>query len=324
VSKSKKLNHTELLPNGNGYDDLRINLPLAYANQEDNRFQSCQTYKRWRVINRLSFYTTAVLQKTKMLEPLIMCGFFRKWFADFEEYWRTALGGRPLCIADFHALRHHYRTKVQNPKDYQWNDAYQHLENWQQPHNIYSTFSYVYSLALRPIRGHKSLTYLTPGMRVLEYGCSMAPYYRNWKKYYNHIDASWTLMDIANFPFHYARHLYMSDKAVKGMPVIKPEVFDGPIPDGDIYDFIIITTVFEHLHKPWTVARHLLDHLAPGGIFVFDYIMPAEAHELDTPGGIKERHDTLKLLSDNLTILHGSLNNKLHDSVGLCIGRKKV
>jgi SAM-dependent methyltransferase len=312
------------LPGGNGYDDLRINLPAAYSRQ-DEAYKSAKknTVRKSFLRNKLSFFTTALLQKTRYMEPLVMCGFVKKWFTDFEDYWRNALNGRPLYIADFHALRHAYRLKVQNPADYRWDSPDLHLANWQKPHNIYSTFSYVYGLALRPIRAYKAFRHLSAGMRALEFGCSLAPYYRTWKNYYNHIPVSWTLTDIANFPFHYARHLYMRDDAVTDMPVISPEKFDQPLEDGKVYDFIVITTVFEHLHKPLTIARHLLDHLAPGGIFVFDYILSGEATELDTPGGVKERTETLQFLSENLTILSGSLDN-INESVGLCIGQKKT
>lgn len=309
------------LPGGNGYDDMRIDLVAAYALQ-DLRSATVITKSAsscW-LVCKLSFCWAALLQKAKISEPLAMSGFSHRWFDGFEEYWRAVLGGRPLCLADFHALRHSYRVKVQKGYDYEWDTSQKHLENWQLPHNIYSTFSYVYKAAIRPISAYKVFRYLQGDMRVLEYGCSLAPFYRNWRSYFSYIRSTWTLMDIANFPFHYARYLYMGDDAVESMPVISPNNFDAPIAAGVIYDFIIVTTVFEHLHRPLTVARHLVDHLAPGGFFVFDYVL-SQADELDTPGGLAERLSTLKFLSESLILVRGCLEGA-NRSVGLCICQK--
>ncbi|HEU6438343.1 MAG TPA: methyltransferase domain-containing protein [Nitratidesulfovibrio sp.] len=310
------------LAGGNDYEDLRVDLPAAYALQDAwLSTMPRRSHSRPAAINLLRFWGAALLQKSKRLEALAMTGVARAWFDEFNAYWENCLGGRPLNVADFHALRHAYRVRFQRRDEFKWGDAAQHVVNWQAPANIYSTLSYVYGLAVRPLRGHRLLAKLKPGMRVLEYGCSLAPYYRNWRDYYSHVRASWVLMDIANFPFHYARYAYAQDAAVENMAVIPPECLDVPLDGMGMFDVIVITTVFEHLHKPLTVAKHLLEHLNRGGMFVFDYIL-SDAEDLDTPMGLLERNATLQFLKDVLVIEEGDMS-RLEGSVGLCIGRKR-
>lgn len=310
------------LPGGNDYEDIRIDLPAAYALQ-DAWLRTVQKRSRRRLAatNFFRFWTTALLQKSKRLEAAAMTGLARGWFDEFSAYWEHCLGARPLCVADFHALRHAYRVRFQHHGDLEWSNATSHVANWQTPRNLFSTFSYVYGIAVRPLRGHHLLRRLKPGMRVLEYGCSLAPYYRNWRDCFSHVRASWVLTDIPNFPFHFARYTYAGDAAVESMPVISPDRLDAPLEGMGKFDAIVITTVFEHLHKPLTVAKHLLDHLNEGGLFAFDYIL-SDAEELDTPAGLAERDETLAYLENALRIEHGDMSRPA-ESIGLCIGRKR-
>jgi len=45
------------------------------------------------------------------------------------------------------------------------------------------------------------------------------------------------------------------------------------LPLTESYDVIVISEVFEHLHNPLAVARHLVEHLKPGGRLWENYLV---------------------------------------------------
>jgi len=265
-----------------------------------------------------------LLKKMNLWETVVTIGVKRKWFDQFLDYWINVLGGLSLNVSDFHQLRFHYRKIAHantHLKQLSWNNEAEHLHNWQTPDNLYLTFNYVTKCALHPFRSRQLLKVLDKDMRVLEYGCSLAPMYRTYREYLNHIPTQWVLADIPNFPFHYARQVYARDLEVEQFVTITEELFDDPLKNVQRnFDVIIVQEVFEHLHKPLHIAEYLVNRLNDGGLFFFDYAV-SDAQGLDTSAALIERQSTLEYLSGKLEVVHGDFQNG--EISGRCIGRKR-
>ncbi len=310
------------LPGGNYFDNVMIDVEKSIQIQEQwiNNVQKhtvCQSRSK----NYFNLACLVLAKKTHFHEFLVNVGLNRQWFDEFVDYWRDALDGRPLTVLDFHNLRFHYRTKSQYTRTLNWDNPQEHLKNWQSPNNTSSIFNYVYKLALQPISSRRLPRILKENMRILEYGCSLAPMYRTWRKYFNHIPTQWVLADIANLSFHYARHTYGRDLEAEFV-LIKEDMFSDPLKQVDeAFDLIVVSEVFEHLDKPRYIAEYLLNRLNKGGLFYFDYIR-SEAIGLDTVAGLEERIPTLEFLSSKLEFVYGNFHIE-DKSLGTCIGRKR-
>jgi SAM-dependent methyltransferase len=201
-----------------------------------------------------------------------------------------------------------------------WNSPAEHVQNWQEPSFLYQTLWIVRKIAIFPIVGYRLWPLVKRNSTILEYGCGVAPYYYCYRRYFTHLGCRWTLADIPNFTFHYAKYLYRHDPDLEFV-TIHPSDFANPLGDKAKVDVVILTTVLEHLDDPTFVAGYLLDRLAPGGLFVFDYII-SEGLGLDTPAARDKHRECLSLILDRVDVLHGKA--KLGESVGLCIARKKM
>jgi SAM-dependent methyltransferase len=310
------------LPDGNRFTDLRLDIAASIAAQEPWLTQvPKRSVRRSLLANYTHLAAYVALRRLGFWEPAVNVGLIRDWFDEFSDYWSKSLGGRHLTVLDFHQIRFLFRKRFARLTDFSWNSTDQHLANWQLPENIHATFHFLYREALEPVRSRELLTHLRSGMRVLEYGCSLAPMYRTWRSFLSHVRAEWVLADIPNFPFHYSRHTYARD-AEASFCLIAEELFDDPLRhvEGD-FDIIIIHEVFEHLHKPRHLAEYLLRRLRPGGLFYFDYVH-SDATGHDTPAGLADRIKTLQFLEQHLGIIAGDF--EVSDrSLGRCIGRLK-
>ena len=238
----------------------------------------------------------------------------------FRSYWSNILGGRPLPTAlDFLTLLHDYRKRQQHTSELEWSDATQHIDNWQNPRELYATFNSVRKLALQPVLGLQLWQRLPKRARVLEYGCSLAPYYHCYREFFAYKSCSFILADIPNYPFHYAKHLYRNDPDVQFV-TIDAEDFSDPLEEEGNFDAIILTTVFEHLDDPLFVAQYLLGRLNPGGLFAFDYIK-SHGHGLDHPNALASRQQTLKTILDQTEVVYGKVGD-LDEDISFCIARK--
>lgn len=274
--------------------------------------------RRFRRLLRLFF--TGACMRLGIQELLVVNGLRRKWLDEFNGYWSDVLGGRPLPTTfDFLALLHDYRKRQQHTSELEWSDAAQHIENWQDPSEIYATFNSVRKLALRPVLGLQLWKRLPKRARVLEYGCSLAPYYHCYREFFAHKSCEFVLADIPNYPFHYAKYLYRNDTDVKFV-TIEAEDFFNPLKEEGGFDVIILTTVFEHLDDPLFVAEHLLDRLNPGGLFAFDYIK-SHGHGLDHPNALKSREQTIRIILDRTQVVYGDISN-IDEDIGFCIVEK--
>ncbi|MDX9860732.1 MAG: class I SAM-dependent methyltransferase [Rhodospirillales bacterium] len=306
------------LDGGNFFDDLRVDIEKSHVTL--NRLDVRKVRRRKPALLNLGrFAVSGLLQKFKLQEFLAISGLKRRWFNEFHGYWTDVLGGRPLSVLDFFLLLHDYRKKQQHTNALEWTSPERHVQNWQDPSELYSTFAFTRNIALRPIVGPALWRHLPKRGEVLEYGCSLAPYYHCYREFFSHRECRWTLADIANFPFHCARYLYRHDEDV-AFHTIRPDRFRDPLESTKGFDVVILTTVLEHLDDPVFVADYLLARLNPGGLFVFDYII-SEGKGLDTPKALEMRADCLSAILSKVEIVHGKVDAT--KDVGLVIARRR-
>jgi hypothetical protein len=307
----------------NSLDDVRLDLDASFAAQEkwlENAGRRNVSKSRIRNYGRLVFF--AIMKKIGLWNPLVGAGFIRYWLDEFLLFWGV-LRGRPLSVHDFHSLRFHYRLefhRVTSSKEYEWSSSKIHVEHWQRHEALFQVFHYALRYALMPKNIQIMPRVMGQNSRVLEYGCSSAPSYSCWKRYFSHINTKWVLADIANHSFFYAGCVHGRDESVT-THLIKPAAFAHPLKgiEGK-FDVIFINEVFEHLDQPLHIANYLIDRLNDGGRLVFDYII-SDAKGLDTTEGKAQRAETIQVLNNRLKIIYGKIGDASH-STGLCIGQK--
>jgi 2-polyprenyl-3-methyl-5-hydroxy-6-metoxy-1,4-benzoquinol methylase len=308
------------LEGGNYFDDMRINISESH-HRFDNLPKTTQSIKqsKYRNLAKLSFIRLCI--KFGFHEFLVVNGIRRRWLDDFRNYWSNVLNGRPFWnTLDFFMLLHDYRKRQQQTSQLEWDDATQHLANWQHPNQIYTTLHSVRNLAIHPIVNLHPFKKMPPKARILEYGCSLAPYYACYRDFFSHLNCRWVLGDIPNYPFHYAKYLYRNDAEVEFV-TINAEDFSHPLGDTGEFDVIILTTVLEHLDDPLFISEYLLNRLKPGGLFVFDYIK-SDGKGLDHPNALKTREDCIEIILKKTQVIYGRIDD-ITKSIGLCISQKQ-
>ena len=309
------------LEGGNAFDDMRIDIARSHE-----RFASLTPPKkrvqRGRLHNVAKLYLVGLALSLRLHELLVVNGIRRRWLDDFQRYWSGILGGRPFwSTLDFFLLLHDYRKRSQQTTALGWSDASQHVAHWQDPSHLYATLANVRELAIHPIRTLRLWKRVSPGMRLLEYGCSAAPYYHCYREFFTHRRCTWVLADIPNFPFHYAKYLYRGDDGVE-LVTIDADDFAHPLGDRGDFDVILLTTVFEHLDDPLRVFEYLRSRLKPGGLLVFDYIK-SEGKGLDHPAALEMRRACLTRILETMELVEGRIGD-MNESVGLCMARKRA
>lgn len=308
------------LDGGNYFDDMRIDIAESHR-RFAHLSRNAKGSKRSRYRSIITFYLTRIVLRLGIHEFLVVNGIKRRWLDSFQDYWSNILNGRPFWnTLDFFMLLHDYRKRQQHTSQLEWDDPTQHLANWQHPSQIYSTLHNVRRLATHPIVCLPLWKKVSRGVRILEYGCSLAPYYYCYREFFSYLGCKWILADIPTFPFHYARYLYRNDPTVEFITINEGD-FSNPLGEEDDFDVIILTTVLEHLDNPLVVSQYLLERLRPGGLFVFDYIK-SEGKGLDHPKALEMRKECLQSILWRTEVVYGEIND-INDSVGLCIARKK-
>lgn len=310
------------LPAGNLFDDIRLDIHASIRDQEVWLTENARRPVPSGTVlsNRTRLFLYRLLKHLKLWEVAVNCGLNRGWFEEFEQYWYGSLGGRLIDLWDFRHLLFQYRRRFQCQAIPAWSTSDEHVHNWQHPENIFSTFQMVSRAALEPVRSWILPRSLRPGMRILEYGCGIAPMYRTWRRFFAHIPTRWVLADIPGFLFHYARQVHGTDAGVQFV-TITPERFSDPLQgvEGQ-FDIIILQEVFEHLDEPLRLAGYLVDRLATGGLLYFDY-MDTSGNGLDTPAGRDQRRETLRYLKSCLDVVEGDFTSA--DNIpGMVVGRK--
>ena len=306
---------------GNYFDDMQIDIDESHR-RLSRLVRNPRSVRKTKFKNCIRLFLTKVAMRLRIYELLVVNGICKRWFDDFKDYWSAILNGRPFWnTIEFFILLHDYRKKQQYTSQLEWGGAAQHLKNWQKPNGIYSTLQNVRVLATNPSVCSSLWKHISKSARILEFGCSLAPYYYCYREFFSHLDCKWILADIPNFPFHYARYLYRNDAEVEFV-IINENDFLNPLRELDGFDVVILTTVLEHLDDPLFISKYLLKKLKPGGFLVFDYIK-SDATGLDHPNALAMRRDCLRNIMTQVEIISGNIDN-VDESLGLCIGRKKI
>jgi SAM-dependent methyltransferase len=279
----------------NRFDQLEVDIDALHR-EIDGRPRSAERgvrSGRGRLRSTADQFLVRLQQKLSLREAWVRNGLERGWFDDFSRYWSEQLGGRPLwSVLDFFLLAHDYRKRQQLEDTLAWSEGAQHIRNWQRPGQVYSTFQQGERLAMNPLPFLPFWrTVRSAGARVLEYGCSAAPFYHAYRRFFRYRQQSWTLVDLPNYPFHYAKWLYREDPEVEFV-TIDPENFTDPLGRRGGYDAVVLTTVLEHVDDPVRVVQDLWGRLAPGGILLFDFVR-SEGTGLDHPVARDRREEAL-------------------------------
>ena len=205
------------------------------------------------------------------------------WFEEFQRYWVSELGNRPLHPHDFYHLYGVYRQRLQSIEPDLSSDASQ-LESWRDHRIVYYLFSHAYRQALSPLRVQRYARFIPRHGRIAEYGCGTAPIVTALARHYRHLDLALVAADIPHLLFHFMRWRF------RDVPYVTPVAIN---PDDDAalpgpYDVIFCLETFEHLPRPLAALTHFHTVLRPGGVLVLDYIR-SEATYLDTPAALRDR-----------------------------------
>jgi SAM-dependent methyltransferase len=307
------------LEGGNYFDDMQIDIAKSHL-RFDSLPRTPKNIKQSKYRNLAKLLFTRLCLRFGIHEFLIVNGIRKKWLNDFTRYWAHILKGRPFWnTLDFFMLLHDYRKRQQHTSQLEWHDATQHLANWQHPSHIYATLHSVRNLAVHPIVNLNPLRKMPKNGHILEYGCSLAPYYACYREFFSHLNCQWVLGDIPNFPFHYAKYLYQNDEKVDFVTIYAKN-FSNPLQDIENFDVIILTTVLEHLDDPLFISEYLINKLKPGGLFVFDYIK-SEGEGLDHPNALTTREDCIQTILSKTRLIYGKADD-ISKSMSLCIVQK--
>ena len=221
------------------------------------------------------------------------------WFEEFQRYWVSELGNRPLHPHDFYHLYGVYRQRLQSIETDLTTDARQ-LESWRDPRIVYYLFSHAYRQALSPLRVQRYARFIPRHGRIAEYGCGTAPIVTALARHYRHLDLALVAADIPHLLFHSMRWRF------RNVPYVTPVAIN---PDDDAalpgpYDVIFCLETFEHLPRPLAALTHFHTVLRPGGVLVFDYIR-SEATYLDSPAALRDRDAALAFVLKHFEVVDG-------------------
>jgi len=298
----------------NRYDDFRPDVAALLKEQEarlttaDPRARSGDGLGALGALTSLMrLYARGALVKTGLHRRLVYADWVLGWFREFQDYWVTELGNRPLQPHDFYFLAGVYRQRLQtihfesieNP---QLANDDRHLEAWRDYRIVHHLFAHTYRQALSPLRVHRYTRYLRRGGRVVEYGCGTAPILQALARWYRHLNLHLVGADIPHLLFHFARWKFRNAPFVTMVPIAPND--DAPL--SGRYDTIFCLEVLEHLPRPIPVLEHLHHVLEPGGYLIFDYIR-SDATGLDTATSLRDRIPALKFLLERFEIVEGSV-----------------
>ena len=306
---------------GNFFDDIRIDIAASHT-LIDEYINNSKKYQLDGILkNYVRLVSFLIAHILGINEFLVVNGLRKKWYSQFNYYWREILNGRPLwSVMEFFPLLHNYRKKQQHTKPLKWKDENQHIKNWQNESELYSTLHYALKIALFPAIKPLFSIKLPKGGHILEYGCGAAPFYGAYKDFFSYKKCSWVLADIPNFPFHYAKCIYGNDEGVEFKTINKN--FSKVLQADNKFDVIILTTVLEHVDSPVDLMNHLLDQLNIGGTLIFDYIK-SFGFGLDHPNALKLREEALQLILKRTKIIKGDLSD-IEKNVELCFVKRVI
>lgn len=266
----------------------------------------------------VKMYLLGFLQRAGILKRLFFGNWILGWLSDFKKFWVDYLGNRPIDVFDFHFLRGVYRAKFQEVslKDEKISEEF--TNSWQETANLYLLFQGVWNYSQRAyLNFYPLLKHIPAKASVLEFGCGIAPITAGLANYCQYKKLKFTIADIKQINFLYARWKFEKNGNVKFL-TLNPAKKDN-LPPSELYDVIVCQTVFEHLPDPLQTAHNFFSHLKKGGILIFDYVKQ-EAAGLDTKAGQEQRGRTLQFIEENFKVIQGKID--YGKSMGLTIARK--
>jgi 2-polyprenyl-3-methyl-5-hydroxy-6-metoxy-1,4-benzoquinol methylase len=252
-------------------------------------------------------YWRGLLVKTGLHRRLVYANWELGWLREFQAYWMTELGNRPLQPHDFYFLAGVYRQRLQtihfeSIESLELANDASHLEAWRDHRIVHHLFAHTYRQALSPLRVHRYTRYIRRGGRVAEYGCGTAPILDALARWYRHLNLHLVGADIPHLLFHFARWRFREARFVTMVPIGPND--DAPLPGR--YDTIFCLEVLEHLPRPLPVLAHLHEALEPGGHLIFDYVR-SEGTGLDTASALRDRIPALEFLRERFAIVEGAV-----------------
>jgi 2-polyprenyl-3-methyl-5-hydroxy-6-metoxy-1,4-benzoquinol methylase len=295
---------------GNGYDDFRPDVPRLLAEQDKAARTKPPGARSGQglglfggVVSRVRLAAHGALVITGWHRALMYANLRLGWFEEFQRYWVSELGNRPLHPHDFYHLYGVYRQRLQSIEPDLSSDTSQ-LESWRDHRIVYYLFSHAYRQALSPLRVQRYARFIPRRGRVAEYGCGTAPIVTALARHYRHLDLELVAADIPHLLFHFMRWRF------RDVPYVTPVAIH---PDDDAalpgrYDVIFCLETFEHLPRPLAALQHFHTALNPRGVLVFDYIR-SEGTYLDTPAGLRDRERALAFVLERFDVLDGEIKN---------------
>lgn len=296
------------------------NLWLNTVHRFDKNSSTKKEYKIWlvsKIFNLSKMYFMLFLLKTGVLEKLIFSNLSTKWFNEFFSFWVDYLKNRPIDVFDFHFLYGSYRAKYQEIGQTDEQGTKEVLLKWQDGWSVYRVFNSVWRYAkLRYLNFYSFLKYIPDNSHILEYGCGIAPITEGLIRYCPYKNLKFTIADIEQVNFFYARWKFASKDYVNFITI--NSVAKSVLPPKEKYNAIICITVFEFLTNPLEIVKMLQGHLKEGGVLIFDYDKRS-CIGLDTKRGQAERKGALNYIEKNFRILKGKIDYQ--NSMGLTIAQ---
>jgi len=293
---------------GNSYDDFRPDVPGLLAAQDKAATAKRSGARSGDGLGVLGGLASRV--RLAALGGLVLTGWHRAlmyanlrlgWFEEFQRYWVSELGNRPLHPHDFYHLYGVYRQRLQSIEPDLSSDAHQ-LESWRDHRIVYYLFSHTYRQALSPLRVQRYARFIPRHGRIAEYGCGTAPIVTALARHYRHLDLELVAADIPHLLFHFVRWRF------RDVPYVSTVQID---PDDDAalpgqYDVIFCLETFEHLPRPLAALTHFHTVLRPGGVLVFDYIH-SEGTFLDSEAAVRDRDSALAFVLKHFEVVDGEI-----------------
>lgn len=290
----------------NGFDNLAVNVAEIFEKYPVESLPVADNKARGDKLKGLYKSPLVPLKhRLRIWEQAFLSNLDTGWFIDFNEYWTTVLGARPLWSPqDVYFLKNLYRVKFQRNTLPDTESADVHLEAWQRPELLYFLLHLltkrtsvqdigIYQHALE-LRGKRT------GLSILEYGSGLAPFTHNAIKFLSESSKNhYYPTDLAMLPFHYGAWRLQGHGNVHPH-LLRPEnKFQATLQKP--MDVIFCIQVFEHMNEPRRTIKYFYDILKSGGVMVFDFIL-TDAKGLDSKQGIEQRGDVLEFVRQHFSI----------------------
>jgi len=310
----------------NGFDNLQVDLDSLYAKYPLEKVLT-QAGPRSSLDHRKNLFRSEWLPlkfRLRAWQAAFRSQLDVSWFQEFNIYWTTRLGGRPLWSPqDLYFLKNIYRVKFQQNILPDTEDPNTHLQAWQRPEILYSLLHLLtketFMSDVRVLQKALKLCGKARGASILEYGCGLAPLtYAALKFLGSSRRNQFHLADLASLPYHYAVWRLRGQLNVRPSLLAPEDEFALKLQTP--LDAIFCIQVFEHLNKPLETVRLFHKLLNTKGVLVFDFLQ-SQGAGLDTLHAVRERNQVLDFINANFDLL-GQAKLDPAKSIDLTFARK--